>query len=125
MKMMIINYANAVKLSGDKERGEKILDSEDWSAVTDNFKICVAAVKDDMDTVLELMHPVVTMGLMGTGDFREWPVFDSMRSDPKFISSFEEQFGEKMFPGSRQRGGSASKSLTSDTTESEPEETLH
>jgi hypothetical protein len=95
-KMMVVNYANSVKLNGDKTESETILDAEDWSASTDNYRICVAAVKGENRTVIEMMKSVVDTGKMRIADFREWPVFETVRSDPEFASAFEEQFGEKL-----------------------------
>ncbi len=42
-KMMVVNYANAEKLSGNITQANKILDSEDWSGSTDNYQhLCVS-----------------------------------------------------------------------------------
>jgi hypothetical protein len=95
-KMMVVNYANAEKLGGNVELSRKILDTEDWSASTDNYRICVAAVKDDVEMVISLMSRVVETTTMTISSFREWPVFETVRSDPKFIEAFERGFGQKL-----------------------------
>ena len=51
-KAMVVNLANAEKLDGNKDEAEKILSNEDWSASTDRFNICVAAVRDDTQGVM-------------------------------------------------------------------------
>ncbi len=58
-KRMIVNYANAIKLDGDKAKAEAILDAEDWSATTDVYRICVAAVKEDVDQVISMCTPTI------------------------------------------------------------------
>ena len=40
-KQMVVNYANAVKLGGNKDAAIEILDKEDWSATNDKYRICV------------------------------------------------------------------------------------
>jgi hypothetical protein len=95
-KMMVVNLANAEKLNGNKIEAEKILDDEDWSASTDTFVICVAAVRDDVQAVTKLMKSVVDAGHLRVADFREWPVFETMRSNPQFVETFEREFGQRM-----------------------------
>lgn len=98
-KTMIVNYANARKLDGDEEHSRKIIEDEDWSAASDNFKICVAAIQDNVESVLTLMKAVVSSGLITLNDLRTWPVFDKVRTDPRFIDAFEASFGEKVVIG--------------------------
>jgi len=95
-KSMIVNYANAVKLGGDKSGAERILDSEDWSAAKDVYKLCVAAVKDDVDRVISMMETTVRSGELEVSEIRDWPVFEKMRSDLRFVDAFEKAFGEKL-----------------------------
>jgi hypothetical protein len=95
-KTMVINYANAVKLSGHSEQSLAILNAEDWSASTEKFKICVAAVKDDAETVMSLMKRVVDTEQLTIADFRSWPVFEKLRTNSKFVTIFEETFGTKI-----------------------------
>jgi hypothetical protein len=71
-------------------------DNEDWSASTYDYRICVAAVKDDMDTVVSLMKRVVDMNLVKKDEFREWPVFISAREDTRFGEEFNKIFGERL-----------------------------
>lgn len=102
-KMMVVNYANALKLGGSKDEAEKIIIAEDWSAVTDDYKICVAAVRDDTKTVVEMMGKVVASEIMKKNDFRRWPVFEKMREDAVFLEAFEANFGEKLLIEREQR----------------------
>jgi len=95
-KRMVVNLANAEKLGGNKEEAEKVLSSEDWSAAADNFTICAAAIRDDVQTVVHLMKAVVSAGHLSASDFQAWPVFEKVRSEPAFIEAFEREFGEKI-----------------------------
>jgi hypothetical protein len=95
-KRMVVNYANAIKLGGDGKKAEIILNSEDWSASTDLYRICVAAVKDDVDTVVSMMKDCVKNKHITIQNIREWPVFETMRESRAFAEVFEMEFGEKL-----------------------------
>jgi hypothetical protein len=54
-RMMIVNLANAYKLSGDVDKARLTLDGHDWSAASTEFQICIAAVKHQVDEVCSLL----------------------------------------------------------------------
>jgi hypothetical protein len=97
-RMMVVNLANAIRLQGRDDEAKKLLDTEelldteDWSATNDEFTICVASVRGDLNRVLELMDHLGTR--FAANQFREWPVFRRTRSDPRFIEKFEAIYGE-------------------------------
>jgi hypothetical protein len=93
-KVMTINYANSVKLSGSKDESLKILDKEDWSAARDDFQICLLAIKDDVEGVTRMM--TANPSIIGAKYFRTWPVFEPMRSSSEFIEAFFKAFGEPL-----------------------------
>lgn len=95
-RMMIINRANALKKMGETEESLKVLDSVEWGAAADNFRICEAAVRDDVDAVVAKMDVVSRSGAMIADDFRDWPVFDAIRENIKFQSEFEKVFSEPL-----------------------------
>jgi hypothetical protein len=95
-KRMIVNLANAEKLNGNKDEAERILHNEDWSAATDAFLVCVAAVRDDVQTIIRLMKPAVASGHLKIDDFQNWPVFEKVRSDPVFVETFEREFDRRI-----------------------------
>jgi hypothetical protein len=93
-RMMIINLANALRLQKKVTNARKLLDGEDWGAVNDEFAISVAAVREDVSTVVALMRRIGRAGRPDIEDYRTWPVFRGMRTDPDFQSAFLEVFGE-------------------------------
>ncbi|HEY3623105.1 MAG TPA: hypothetical protein VGL12_12070 [Roseiarcus sp.] len=95
-KRMVVKLENSEKLRGNKDEAEKILSSEDWSAVTDGFLVCVAAVRDDVQTVIRLMKPAVAAGHLKIDNFQDWPVFEKVRSDPAFVETFEREFNRRI-----------------------------
>ena len=93
-KMMTVNLANAYKKLKDDPRALEVIKGVDWSAATDDFQICVAAIKEDVDRVVELMPRVTQGDLIKKSDFREWPVFDWVREEKSVQDKFQEIFGE-------------------------------
>ena len=94
--MMVVNLANAIKLRGDATKAKELLEKEDWSAASQEFQICVGAVRDDVEEVCKLMRQAGGDGPVSSSDFRDWPVFRGIRNDPAFASAFEEVFGEPL-----------------------------
>ena len=96
--MLTINLASALRhLNKDPEKCIEVLDRVDWAASSDNFRICVAALKDDIAQVCDLMPNVVAAKTISKADFREWPVFDYVRDKPEFARTFENVFGDVLF----------------------------
>jgi hypothetical protein len=92
--MMIVNLANAVRLQGRKDEAKKILENEDWTAVDNDFAICVAAVMGNVAEVVRLMPIIGAKGALSAESYRTWPVFRGIGAEPQFTSVFEEVFGE-------------------------------
>jgi len=93
-RMMIVNYANAVRLQGRDKEAEKILAREDWTASDHDFAICVAAVLGNVAEVVRLMPIIGAKGIPNAEDYRTWPVFRGLGSEPNFTATFEELFSE-------------------------------
>lgn len=94
IKMMTVNLANAYKKSKKAEKAQQVLDGVDWSAASDDFKICVAAVRGDAEQVASMIPQVARSGSVEKADFRDWPVFDWVREDENVQESFFVAFGE-------------------------------
>jgi hypothetical protein len=93
-RMMIVNYANALKLSGDVAGALKVVDAHDWTASSLKFVVSVAAVRDDIGAVIKLMEQASKTGDLGLAEFRTWPVFRPMRSNAEFRTAFKRIFGK-------------------------------
>jgi hypothetical protein len=109
-KIMVVNLAIATKLRGDVEGAKAILDKEDWSASRAKFRICVAAVLDDVDKVVAML-PNITNDEIDKNEYRDWPAFQSMTGEQKFVQAFEKKFGEPFMLDRESRdeaGGSSS-----------------
>jgi hypothetical protein len=99
LRMMIVNLANSCKKMSDDDRCQKVLASTDWSASKDNFQICIASLRGDIDTVVALMPSAAASNAISAAEFREWPVLDWVRDDPKVNEAFEKVYGEPMRSG--------------------------
>lgn len=92
--MMIVNRANAYKLSGKLDQAKKIVDAVDWSPFDPSFRISVAAVRDDVDEVVEIMPQLVGRKDFPMTSYRDWPVFTTIREHELFTSAFERLYGQ-------------------------------
>ncbi|QJQ33271.1 hypothetical protein GV829_13175 [Sphingomonas lacunae] len=95
--MMKVNLASSYRHMDKVDECNEVLNSVDWSAVSDRYGICVAALREDIDLVCDLFAPVVSSGKMEKNDFREWPVFDFIRNNDKFQEKFLNVFNEPLF----------------------------
>jgi len=101
-RMMVVNLANALRLQEKKEEANRILDKEDWSACDNEFKVCVAGVKDDVEAVVRFMKQIGADGRPDKEAYRTWPVFRGLRTNERFMTTFEELFGESVIIASRE-----------------------
>jgi hypothetical protein len=96
---MILNLANSCKKMENHDGCQKVLASADWSASKDEFQICIASLRGDVDTVVALMPSVAASNAISADDFRKWPILDWVRDDPKVNEAFEKVYGEPMRSG--------------------------
>lgn len=95
--MLIVNLASAHRHRKDKDQANKTLDGVDWSAASDNYRLCVAAIREDLPELIKLMEPTSSSGKVKKDDFREWPVFSFVRETAEFQAEFERIYGEQLF----------------------------
>lgn len=96
-RMMVVNLANALKLAGKKSSASNILNKEDWTATSTQFRICVAAVKDDRSTLCELLALGPKVTEISASNFRDWPVFETAHKFDDVAETFESTYGEPLF----------------------------
>lgn len=91
-KMFIINRAQAYKHNGDTEKCRQIIAENDWSSCQDDFQICVAALKEDYDTLEHYMKKHINDDLMKDSYYLDWPIFKEYRTTDRFKSNFKAVF---------------------------------
>lgn len=80
-RMLIVNRASALRHGGGIETAIELLNNEDWSAVSDKFKICVASVKGDIDSFLKLLDVCLNSNVIDSHSLLTWPCFSFMISN--------------------------------------------
>ena len=91
---MTVNLANAYKKLGEDGKAQEVIAEVDWSASTDDFQICVAAIQGNIERVVELMPKVAQTELFKKSYFRDWPVFDWAREQETVRAKFHGIYGE-------------------------------
>ncbi len=89
----VVNRALAYKFSGNNEKCQSILSSQDWSACGDNYNLCVSVLQDDFVKAKELMVRIGSSGIVDEVSYTEWPCFKEFRETDHFITGFTEVFG--------------------------------
>jgi hypothetical protein len=96
----ILLYATALKLSGEAGLACKELDSESWSVTEVKYRILVAAIKDDKETVFNLLDKAAKSGEVTLDDLRVWPAFGTLRGDLEFQDKVHKIYGKELIVGS-------------------------
>ncbi|MGH1575697.1 hypothetical protein [Planktotalea sp.] len=117
-RMMCVNLANSIKLSERKSDASAVLKNDDWSATSPQFRICVAAINDEHDEVCKLMDLGQETIEITASDFRDWPVFRSIRDVDQIVRKFEEIYGEPLVKAPRLKINDAGDSDENELSES-------
>jgi hypothetical protein len=96
LRMMAINLANVYKKQKKDEECEKVLCKFDWSATKDEFELCIASLRGDVNRVVALMPGTAASNAISSNSFREWPVLDWVRDEPEVQDAFIRVYGEPM-----------------------------
>lgn len=96
---ILLNRAQAYKWKGDDAKCRHLLSSEDCSAWNNELKCPKYALEDNIDRVCELMRSIGRNGeILKAEQYRSWPIFQGVRSEPKFLDAFKSIFGEELEP---------------------------
>ncbi len=93
-RILCINKALIHKFLEEDKLCLSTINSFDWSACSDHFKLAVAVLKDCDKDVYELMRDVGANNKhMPKVAYLEWPLFKTYRETPEFMEVFHEIFG--------------------------------
>ena len=92
----VVNRAQAYKWSGDEARALEILDSEDFSALSNEFRLADAVLRDDFKRACSLVRVIGANGAVDLDDYREWPLFREFRKHKEFESTILKIFKEPL-----------------------------
>lgn len=90
----LINHALASYLAGDKGQCVKILDTQDWSATSDMFKLADLVLRERFDDAGKLMRTIGKTSRPFKVEYLNWPLFQEFRNTEQFASAFKELFGD-------------------------------
>ena len=93
---LLINRANAYRLSGNNQKCLDLISSEDWSATSLQFKLASTLLRGDIDRAVELMREMGANGEITKDSYRVWPLFEGARDDERFQKAFAEIFEEDL-----------------------------
>lgn len=90
-----INKALAYYISWEKDKCNAVLDSYDWSATHDRFKLAGAVLKENYPGALKIMKKIWKEDDHINKDaYREWPLFCDFRKTPEFKDLYKNIFNE-------------------------------
>lgn len=96
LKMAIINHAIALTKCGKQRDAENVLSKTDWSSARDEFALCVAALRQDMEKVKTYIPKLVGSDMLNPQSYFEWPAFDGIRDLPEFWTTLVEVYGDEI-----------------------------
>lgn len=94
-RQLAINRAQAYKWLGNEKRCNELVNAEDWSSCSDEFLLCVAALRSDETEVIRLMRKIGKSAETAI-NYRDWPIFKELRRTKGFADAFLEVFGEPL-----------------------------
>lgn len=97
-KMIIVNYAQALKRSGEETEMRRLLDSVDWSAALTEFRLAYAVLIGDFGRAAELMVAIGPKGqLISEESYHVWPLFLEYRETKDFEGAYMNLYGYPFF----------------------------
>ncbi len=92
-RMNLINLAIAHYHLDEKPKANQLIDSQDWSACEDKFKLAVAVLRDDYPGAEKLMKKIGKKGEVTREDYSSWPLFRTFRESREFLRTYKKLFG--------------------------------
>ena len=89
-----INKAQAYKWAGNQEKCNEILNTFDWSAYSNDFKLAKAVLIEEYEIAAQMMKKIGSEGEVQKTDYRDWPIFKEFRKTDYFQQTYKEVFGE-------------------------------
>ncbi len=89
-----VNKAQSYKWDGQSEICSKMMNSMDWSAMSDKFKLAKAVLVDDFDNAYKIMRKIgKDEEEMEQFGYQEWPLFQEIREEDQFKEVYKEIYG--------------------------------
>ncbi|WP_298496161.1 hypothetical protein [uncultured Algibacter sp.] len=93
--VFVVNKALSQYLQSKKKEAKTIINSKDWSASSDDFKLAHLVLNEKYDECYELMKKIGNDGEVDKENYMTWPLFYSLRKKDKFKETYKEIFDEE------------------------------
>lgn len=93
--LFIVNKSLSQYLQGNKENAVEIIESKDWSASSDDYKMAHLILTEKFDEVYKLMKKIGKDGDVHKESYKTWPLFYNLRNKEEFKSVYKEIFKEE------------------------------
>ena len=93
-RILIVNYAQALKWGGDQKGAEQVLAKVDWSATSAEFRLAEVVLLDRFDDAASIMKRIGKEGdMLNEHGYHTWPLFREFRESEQFASAYEAVYG--------------------------------
>jgi hypothetical protein len=93
--VFVINQSLSKYLQKEKDKAKLIIDSKDWSASSDDFKLAHLVLIEDFENCYKLMSKIGKNGEVDKENYKTWPLFSELRKEPKFKETYKTIFEEE------------------------------
>lgn len=89
-----INYAQALKWSGDDKGARKVIEAVDWTGSIRDLRLGVKILQENFDEAADLMRDIGKKGeIVAKKGYEEWPIFREFRKSAQFKTAFKDVYG--------------------------------
>jgi hypothetical protein len=92
--MALVNLAQAYKWNKEESKCLDVLKKHSWDSCSANFRICVAALKDDCTDFAHQLKIVAHEKSIEVAELFEWPVFKLIKENEEFNNWIINAYGE-------------------------------
>lgn len=93
---ILLNRAQTYKWMGDNEKCIQIINSKDWSACGEIFKLASSVLKDDYPNACKSMKAIGNNDtVLNKAYYNDWPIFKEFRKTDEFNQTYIEIYGEE------------------------------
>lgn len=93
--LLIVNKSLSQYLQGNTKNAVEIIESKDWSASSNDFKLAHLVLIEKKEEVYSLMKKIGNRGEVHKANYKTWPLFLKLREEQTFKETFKEIFGEE------------------------------
>ena len=92
-RTIIINYAQALKRSGDRDKASQLVNSIDWTASGNEFKLSELVLRECWDQAADFMREIgANDALLNEHAYHVWPLFVEFRETEHFAQAYLDLF---------------------------------